>query len=303
MPAQRRAEVRSSGFSLPGSVQPKGWTPCPHKGGPRFGVQALACPESGQPEGWTPCPHKGGPKFGVQALACPESGQPEGWTPCPHKGGPRFGVQALACPGSVRPEGWTPNLFIRHSSFVTRTGILWTMMRFYLIRFPLFAFVVLAVLSSGCGSSKRASETQGSERPASPSAKDAGVPSEDGRRVIAALGDSLTAGLGVDPADNYPSKLQRRLDAGGNKYRVVNAGVSGDTSAQGLSRLASVRALRPEFVILALGANDGLRGLPIESTRRNLETIITELQRDGTRGVLAGLMNPPNYAPEYALAF
>ncbi|PYU99260.1 MAG: arylesterase [Acidobacteria bacterium] len=177
------------------------------------------------------------------------------------------------------------------------------MMRFYLIRFPLFAFVVLAVLSSGCGSSKRASETQGSERPASSSAKDAGVPSEDGRRVIAALGDSLTAGLGVDPADNYPSKLQRRLDAGSNKYRVVNAGVSGDTSAQGLSRLASVRALRPEFVILALGANDGLRGLPIESTRKNLETIITELQRDGTRVVLAGMMIPPNYGPEYARAF
>src|SRR5881396_1931557 len=176
-------------------------------------------------------------------------------------------------------------------------------MRFCLIRFPLFAFVLLAIFSPGCRSSRMASETQRNEPPPLSSGQDAGAPSEDGRHVIVALGDSLTAGLGVDPADNYPGKLQRKLDAGGYKYRVVNAGVSGDTSAQGLSRLASVRALRPEFVILALGANDGLRGLPIESTRRNLETIITELQRDGTRVVLAGMMIPPNYGPEYARAF
>jgi acyl-CoA thioesterase-1 len=176
-------------------------------------------------------------------------------------------------------------------------------MRFCLIRFPLFSFVLLAILSSGCRSSRRASETQRNEQPASSSAQDAGAPSEDGRRVIVALGDSLTAGLGVEPADNYPSKLQRKLDAGGYKYRVVNAGVSGDTSAQGLGRLGLIRALRPALVILALGANDGLRGLPMESTRGNLENIITELQRDGARVVLAGMMIPPNYGPEYARAF
>jgi acyl-CoA thioesterase-1 len=121
--------------------------------------------------------------------------------------------------------------------------------------------------------------------------------------VIAALGDSLTAGLGVDPDDNYPAKLQARLNAEGYRYRVVNAGVSGDTSSQGLNRLDAVLEMEPDIVIVALGANDGLRGLPVAVTRRNLETIIRKLQEKEVKVLLAGMEMPPNYGVQYTNAF
>jgi acyl-CoA thioesterase-1 len=124
-----------------------------------------------------------------------------------------------------------------------------------------------------------------------------------GTHVLVALGDSLTAGLGVDPTSSYPARLQARLAAAGYRYRVVNAGVSGDTSAQGLNRLDAVVALKPRIVIVALGANDGLRGIPVEVTRRNLDEILRTLQRDGVTVLLAGLEIPPNYGSEYTAAF
>ncbi len=125
----------------------------------------------------------------------------------------------------------------------------------------------------------------------------------DDRPVIAAFGDSLTAGRGVDTEQSYPAQLQRKLDAEGYRYRVVNAGVSGDTSAQGLSRIASIRELRPSIVIVELGANDGLRGLPVEATRQNLEAIITRLAADGADVILAGMVLPPNYGFSYTSDF
>jgi acyl-CoA thioesterase-1 len=129
------------------------------------------------------------------------------------------------------------------------------------------------------------------------------APAADGRPVIVALGDSLTAGLGVAPEEGYPARLQRLADRRGYRYRVVNAGVSGDTTAGGLNRLEAVRAEHPAFVILALGANDGLRGLPVGTTRKNLEAMILRLEADGTKVVLAGMQMPPNYGPEYTEAF
>jgi acyl-CoA thioesterase-1 len=126
---------------------------------------------------------------------------------------------------------------------------------------------------------------------------------EDGRPVIVALGDSLTAGLGVNLEESYPSKIQKKLEREGYRYRVVNAGVSGDTTAQGLNRLDLVRELRPEVVIVALGANDGLRGIPPENTRKNLEAIVSDLQKGATKVILAGMLIPPNYGPEYTRAF
>ena len=109
--------------------------------------------------------------------------------------------------------------------------------------------------------------------------------------------------LGVAPDQSYPAKLQKKVDAGGYRYRVVNAGVSGDTSAQGLNRLGLVRAEHPEIVVVALGGNDGLRGLPVAEIRRNLEAIIDRLTEDRARLVLAGIEVPPNYGPEYTAAF
>jgi acyl-CoA thioesterase-1 len=122
-------------------------------------------------------------------------------------------------------------------------------------------------------------------------------------RVIVVLGDSLTAGLGVAPEEAYPALLEGRLRRAGFAYRVVNAGVSGDTSAGGLRRLDWVLRTRPEIVIVALGANDGLRGVPVDALRDNLTAIVTRLQASGARVLLAGMRLPPNYGAAYADAF
>ena|SRR5437867_2206154 len=153
-----------------------------------------------------------------------------------------------------------------------------------------------------CTPSRRQAAKESVE-PRKSAASSPGPAEENGRPVIVALGDSLTAGLGVDVQDNYPSKLQKKLLEGRYRYRVINAGVSGDTTAQGLNRLGSVRELRPEVVIVALGANDGLRGIPLESTGRNLDTIVADLQGDGAKVILAGMLIPPNYGPEYTRTF
>ncbi len=125
----------------------------------------------------------------------------------------------------------------------------------------------------------------------------------DTRPVIVAFGDSLSAGFGVDTGQSFPDFVQQDLDKRGLRYRVMNAGISGDTSSDGLDRLDHVLALKPRIVILELGANDGLRGLPVATTRDNLEKIITGLQKAGVRVVLAGMTLPPNYGPDYIRAF
>lgn len=115
--------------------------------------------------------------------------------------------------------------------------------------------------------------------------------------VVVALGDSLTAGWGVAADEAWPARLQARLRREGYAYRVVNAGVSGDTTAGGLRRLDWVLRARPAIVIVALGTNDGLRGQPPAATRANLEAIVARAQAAGARVLLAGLRLPPNYGP------
>jgi len=122
-------------------------------------------------------------------------------------------------------------------------------------------------------------------------------------QVIVALGDSLTAGLGVAADEAYPALLQARLAREGLAYRVVNAGVSGDTTAGALRRLDWVLRARPAIVIVALGANDGLRGLPVAALRDNLVAIVTKLQASGARVLLAGMRLPPNYGAAYTRDF
>jgi acyl-CoA thioesterase-1 len=121
--------------------------------------------------------------------------------------------------------------------------------------------------------------------------------------VIAAFGDSLSAGLGLDPGRSFPDDLQRDLDAAGYKYRVLNLGVSGDTTTDGVERLPSVIAVRPAIVILEFGGNDGLRGLPISAAKTNLEKMIQAIQSSGAKVVLAGMTLPRNYGAEYIHAF
>jgi len=121
--------------------------------------------------------------------------------------------------------------------------------------------------------------------------------------VIVALGDSLTAGLGVGVEEAYPALLEARLRGEGFDYRVVNAGVSGDTSAGGLRRLDWALKLKPQVLIVALGANDGLRGQPPAALRANLTQIVERARGAGARVLLAGMRVPPNYGDEYARAF
>jgi acyl-CoA thioesterase-1 len=123
------------------------------------------------------------------------------------------------------------------------------------------------------------------------------------RPRIVAFGNSLTAGLGVAPDQSYPAQLQRTLDAAGYIYRVVNAGVSGETTAGGVRRVSWILNSKPAIVILELGGNDGLRGLSLDETRANLERIIQQLQQASVTVVLAGMKIPPNYGQEYTAGF
>jgi len=122
-------------------------------------------------------------------------------------------------------------------------------------------------------------------------------------RVIVALGDSLTAGFGVAPDEAYPALLETRLRRDGYHYRVLNAGVSGDTTAGGLRRLDWALREKPEIAIVALGANDGLRGQSVTAMRGNLSAILDRLQAAGLRVLLAGMRVPPNYGAVYAREF
>lgn len=124
-----------------------------------------------------------------------------------------------------------------------------------------------------------------------------------GEGVVVVLGDSLTAGLGVAADEAFPARLQARMRAEGYVYRVTNAGVSGDTTAGGLRRVDWVLRANPEIVIVALGANDGLRGQSPPAIRANLEEIVARLQAAGARVLLVGMRLPPNYGAEYTKEF
>lgn len=126
---------------------------------------------------------------------------------------------------------------------------------------------------------------------------------EDNRPVIVAFGDSLSAGFGVDPSKCYPDFLQKDLDTRGYRYRVVNAGISGDTSSDGLMRIDTVTTLKPTLVILEFGGNDGLRRLPVATIRANLEQMIVALLKAGAKVVLAGMTLPPDNGPDYVHSF
>ncbi|MEZ5289309.1 MAG: arylesterase [Vicinamibacterales bacterium] len=126
---------------------------------------------------------------------------------------------------------------------------------------------------------------------------------EDDRPEVVFLGDSLTAGLGLNPDQSFPSLLQDRMDEAGLHFQVINAGVSGDTAAGGLRRLEWALEGRPRVVVVALGGNDGLRGLPPEDLQRNLAAIIEGARDAGASVILAGMEAPPNNGPDYTARF
>ncbi len=125
------------------------------------------------------------------------------------------------------------------------------------------------------------------------------------RPAILVLGDSLAAGLGVDPSEAYPALLQKKVDAAGLNYAVINGGVSGDTSAGGLRRINWYLRRRVDVLILELGGNDGLRGVPPAATRTNLQAILDTAKKawPNIKIVIAGMRLPPNLGQEYTDAF
>lgn len=120
--------------------------------------------------------------------------------------------------------------------------------------------------------------------------------------VIVCFGDSLTAGYGAPAGSSYPDYLQQLLDSRGYHYHVLNMGISGNTTKDGVDRLNDVIAAHPSIVVVEFGGNDGLRGLPITATRANLDTIISTLQHAGIKVALAGITLPPDYGQDYIRA-
>jgi acyl-CoA thioesterase-1 len=166
---------------------------------------------------------------------------------------------------------------------------------------------VLCLLSAGCGlifgCSPARSDAPGTESASSTPTSNPDPDAPAARPKIVALGDSLTAGLGLVESQSYPALLQEKLDAEGYDFEVVNAGVSGDTSAGGLRRLDWALEGDVRVLVVALGANDGLRGLSVEQMKENLSAIIQRARARGITVILAGMEAPPNYGPEYTRAF
>jgi acyl-CoA thioesterase I len=129
------------------------------------------------------------------------------------------------------------------------------------------------------------------------------VPAPHAQPILDCFGDSITAGHGIDPAHAYPADIQSLLNARGYHYRVVNSGISGNTSKDGVDRLKDLLRIHPAVTIVEFGGNDGLRGIPIDATRRNLDIIVATLLHSGSKVLLAGITLPPNYGADYIRQF
>jgi acyl-CoA thioesterase-1 len=168
------------------------------------------------------------------------------------------------------------------------------------------------LVAIACGRSTAAPEDSRGAEPGESAPASARSASEELRRDkplptlaprIVVLGDSLTAGLGIPREEAYPAILQKKLKDAGHDLEVVNAGVSGDTTADGLRRLGWALEGNVRLLVVALGANDGLRGLPPQQMRDNLRRIIERGKQRGIPVLLAGMEAPPNYGEQYASAF
>src|SRR5258708_420560 len=176
------------------------------------------------------------------------------------------------------------------------------------------SLAILAVLALSLLGCRSDNTTRGAEQPDSaksataaeaplPAPKPPATTINDKRPLIVCFGDSLTAGYGTEPGKSYPDYLQTDLDAKGYQYRVVNEGVSGNTTKDGVQRVDDVVAMKPAVVVVEFGGNDGLRGFRIEDSRANLDEIVGKLKAGGARIVLAGITLPHNYGPAYIKQF
>jgi acyl-CoA thioesterase-1 len=155
---------------------------------------------------------------------------------------------------------------------------------------------------AGCSSDSKQEAT--SSRPQKPDSTPA-VTTTTNMKTIIFFGNSLTAGYGVDPSEAYPALIQNKIDSLKLKYKVINAGVSGETSAGGNGRVSWILKQPIDIFVLELGSNDGLRGIPVTETKKNLQSIIdkVKLKYPAAKLVLAGMQMPPNMGAQYATAF
>ncbi|HWN44234.1 MAG TPA: arylesterase [Thermoanaerobaculia bacterium] len=163
------------------------------------------------------------------------------------------------------------------------------------------SILVLFLLAAACSPGDHASLPARAAAPAPPPATPVPVAADE--PLVVFLGDSLTAGYGLGGEQAYPALVEKRLEEEGIPIKALNAGVSGDTTAGGLARLDWLLSQKPDVVVVGLGGNDGLRGLPLEQAERNLREIVRRAKAAGARVLLLGMQIPPNYGPEYAKGF
>lgn len=164
----------------------------------------------------------------------------------------------------------------------------------------ILAFWVVAMLWASCSGK----QNDGAPAPGNEPAKDT-VDATAKTKTILFYGNSLTAGYGLDPAQAFPALLQQKIDSLGLPYKAVNAGVSGETSAGGNSRIDWILKQPVDVFVLELGANDGLRGIPVAETKKNLQSIIDKVKTKYPQAqlVLAGMQVPPNMGASYTAEF
>ncbi len=164
-----------------------------------------------------------------------------------------------------------------------------------------FVFVVLAYFLGAVSSCGNAAEVKKNDKPETKEVQN----NVETAKTILFFGNSLTAGYGLDPDESFPSLIQQKLDSASLNYKTVNAGVSGETSASGNARIDWILKQTVDVFVLELGANDGLRGLPVTQTQENLQAIINKVKAKYPDAVLvlAGMMVPPNMGANYANRF
>jgi acyl-CoA thioesterase I len=169
----------------------------------------------------------------------------------------------------------------------------------------LLSLLLVGSLACAQGETGEAPEVRAPARPASLPSAAAPAPTQPAQAapLVVFLGDSLTAGYGLDGDQAYPALLERRLAEKGTPVRVINAGVSGDTTAGGLARLDWLLRQKPDVLVVGLGGNDGLRGANPDQIESNLREIVRRAKAAGVRVLLLGMRIPPNYGPEYTRRF
>jgi acyl-CoA thioesterase-1 len=165
--------------------------------------------------------------------------------------------------------------------------------------------IAAVVVPLGCDRDENGGAARRPAPAPQPSAASASNPTSNESHLprVVFLGDSLTAGLGVDASEAFPAIVAGQLKQQGRPIEAVNAGVSGDTTAGGLRRLDWLLKQKPDVVVVGLGGNDGLRGLDVKASEENLRQIIQKSRHAGARVVLLGMLIPPNYGPEYVESF